>query len=136
MAAPAASNAAVISRFYDKVASENLSKATLFGASLNAYMDEQKKKMPFLNVPWIVRKCCDYLHANGALSYAERFALCAIPSQISVALIMNLIVLMPVYPNLALATEGLFRVPGSHNVVAKLQDHFDQGSSQLRVLQF
>jgi hypothetical protein len=83
MATPAVSNATVISRFYDKVASENLAKASLFAAPLNTFMDEQKKKMPFLNVPWIVRKCCDYLHAHGTFrSHSALFGPCS-SSQIS-----------------------------------------------------
>lgn len=28
-------------------------------------MEQQKKTLPFLNEPWIVRKCCDYLRDHG-----------------------------------------------------------------------
>jgi hypothetical protein len=53
--------------FYEKVCTEALPKSPLFGVSLDKYMELQKKTIPFMNEPWIVRKCCDYLRDHGAL---------------------------------------------------------------------
>jgi hypothetical protein len=55
-----------IRAFYEKVCAEALPKTSLFGISLDKYMELQKKSLPFMNEPWIVRKCCDFLRDNGA----------------------------------------------------------------------
>lgn len=51
--------------FYEKVCAEALPKSPLFASSLDKYMELQKKTLPFMNEPWIVRKCCDFLRDNG-----------------------------------------------------------------------
>lgn len=51
--------------FYEKVCTEALPKAPLFAVSLDKYMELQKKTLPFMNEPWIVRKCCDFLRDHG-----------------------------------------------------------------------
>ena len=54
-----------IRAFYEKVCAEALPKTPLFAVSLDKYMELQKKALPFMNEPWIVRKCCDFLRDNG-----------------------------------------------------------------------
>ena len=42
-----------------------LPKTKLFGMQLEPVMEKQKAKLPFLNVPWIVIKCCHFLFEEG-----------------------------------------------------------------------
>lgn len=58
-------NKTIIHAFYEKICTENLPKTKLFGVPLEEYMAYQKQKIPFLNEPWIVKKCCHFLMEKG-----------------------------------------------------------------------
>lgn len=47
------------------VTKESLPKTKLFGVQLESVMEKQKAKLPFLNVPWLVIKCCHFLLEEG-----------------------------------------------------------------------
>jgi len=88
-----AQNRLVLKTFMEGVMKQEMPKIKMFGVPLNEYMDQQKKKVSWLNVPWIVKKCCGQLLTD------------------------------------ALDSEGLFRVPGSHQGMQELQEHFDNGQN-------
>jgi hypothetical protein len=50
------------------VTKESLPKTKLFGVQLESVMEKQKAKLPFLNVPWLVIKCCHFLLEEGIRS--------------------------------------------------------------------
>lgn len=102
------STSSLIHAFYDKVCAENLPKVPLFGVSLDKYMESQKRNIPFLDTPFVLRKCCHFLQEKGMIEYIQVF---------DHALIIYI----------GLETEGIFRVPGSQTTVEKIVDLFEQG---------
>jgi hypothetical protein len=63
---PVSSNFKVIREFLDQAINrECLPKVKLFGVSLDSYMSHQKSKITFLEVPWIILKCCFFLLEEG-----------------------------------------------------------------------
>lgn len=59
------SNLSIINSFYEHICQENLPKIQVFGEPLEKYMETQKQAIPFLNEPWVIRKCCGYLLEKG-----------------------------------------------------------------------
>jgi hypothetical protein len=86
-----------LNEFIKNAVRQKVVEQEMFNVELQSFMDIQSTNMRFLNVPWVVRLCSDDMIRRGNIFL--------VPNSFFLLILLGLVL------------EGLFRVPGQHNII-------------------